>query len=508
MMPSVSDLTFLSQVDLRFGTAKPTDVLASNMDAAPSAFVQLYADAQGAQNTSALTTAQAVESQVLINVAPISADAPVISLTVSEQERAALASVTTDAEVADKPDTTDADRFIQHFVSQSQTDSNLVPVATQTASTSVAVESAVSALSVSTPSSRDSAPVVTSRKTARATPDVNDPAALSVPVIMAPVPVVAQTAVTPAVDSNGVAEQSNDSQGLAVSSAERTTVTSDMVDRDSPPVTVQPTAMPPTSTLSVATSEQDGQALAAVNSVPADAAGIATLSDRAAPGTVAPSKAVSAPEAAVLAAMAPVVEGELAVAEAQPDDSQGLAVSSAERTTLDNTLMLNSNSTGPTAVIRPAPVVPGPALAMQQPSWSEGAVERVMWISSQNLKSAEIQLSPASLGHLAVRIDLSQDQATQVTFISPHAEVRDAIDGQSQRLREMFTQQGMNLTDVNVADQSFARSGQEQGQTGSERSARHGRFANAEDDEVVVGISEVQANTPTAHGQSVVDYYA
>ena len=86
---------------------------------------------------------------------------------------------------------------------------------------------------------------------------------------------------------------------------------------------------------------------------------------------------------------------------------------------------------------RPA-LVPGQPVQMQQAGWSEAVVDRVMWLSSQNLKSAEIQLDPAELGRMEVRIDLTKDQA-QVTFLSPHAGVRDALEGQMQRLREMFT---------------------------------------------------------------------
>ena len=33
-------------------------------------------------------------------------------------------------------------------------------------------------------------------------------------------------------------------------------------------------------------------------------------------------------------------------------------------------------------------------------SWGEAMVERVMWMSSQNLRSVEIQLDPAELGPL------------------------------------------------------------------------------------------------------------
>ncbi|MGH6961886.1 MAG: flagellar hook-length control protein FliK, partial [Dongiaceae bacterium] len=90
-----------------------------------------------------------------------------------------------------------------------------------------------------------------------------------------------------------------------------------------------------------------------------------------------------------------------------------------------------------------AALIPGQPVPMQQGGWSEAVVDRVMWLSSQNLKSAEIQLDPAELGRLEVRVHMTQDQ-TQVTFASPNANVRDALEGQMHRLRELFAQQGMS----------------------------------------------------------------
>ncbi|WP_421681625.1 flagellar hook-length control protein FliK [Stutzerimonas urumqiensis] len=150
--------------------------------------------------------------------------------------------------------------------------------------------------------------------------------------------------------------------------------------------------------------------------------------------------------------------------------------------------------------------VPGQPVQMQQGNWSEAVVDRVMWLSSQNLKSAEIQLDPAELGRLEVRIELNKDQ-TQVTFMSPHAGVREALESQSQRLRDMFTQQGMNLLDVNVSDQSLARGSQGQGDgQGQGRGGPNGGTPGADGD-VLVSTSEISSGR-TAGGRGLVDFYA
>jgi len=155
-------------------------------------------------------------------------------------------------------------------------------------------------------------------------------------------------------------------------------------------------------------------------------------------------------------------------------------------------------------------LLPGQPLALQQGGWSEAVVDKVMWLSSQNLKSAEIQLEPADLGRLEVRVDMTKDQ-TQVTFASPHAGVRETLEGQMQRLRDLFTAQGMNLADVNVSDQSLSRGwqGQEQssGGNGAHRGGRSDGGLGAGDEQQVMAVTELRGKSALSP-RGLVDYYA
>lgn len=155
----------------------------------------------------------------------------------------------------------------------------------------------------------------------------------------------------------------------------------------------------------------------------------------------------------------------------------------------------------PSAHVSRAAVV-GQPVAMQQGGWSEAVVDRVMLMSSQNLKSAEIQLEPPELGRLDVRISVNQEQS-QVAFASPHAGVREALDAQMNRLREMFAQQGLGTLDVSVSDQSQQRDWQ--GQQGSGRGAGQGQSDG--DDSGLTGVQE-SSPAPAARARSLVDYYA
>ena len=153
-----------------------------------------------------------------------------------------------------------------------------------------------------------------------------------------------------------------------------------------------------------------------------------------------------------------------------------------------------------------APLLAGQPVAMQQGGWSEAVVDRVMVMSSQNLKSAEIQLDPAELGRLEVRISVNQDQS-QVTFASPHAGVREALDSQMHRLRELFAQQGMNQPDVNVSDQSLNRGWQGQGGNGGNSRGGSSSELLGGDEELHSSAVE-SARTSSVSARGLVDYYA
>ncbi|WP_277761195.1 flagellar hook-length control protein FliK [Pseudomonas sp. A34-9] len=152
-------------------------------------------------------------------------------------------------------------------------------------------------------------------------------------------------------------------------------------------------------------------------------------------------------------------------------------------------------------------------IAMHQSGWTEEVVNRVMYLSSANLKAADIQLQPAELGRLDIRVNMVPDQQTQVTFMSAHPSVREALDGQMHRLREMFNQQGMGQVDVNVSDQSRGwqgQQGQEQAQQGQNgrTSAAGGRLDAADEELAPTAIAEAAAQTTSVIGTSAVDYYA
>lgn len=95
---------------------------------------------------------------------------------------------------------------------------------------------------------------------------------------------------------------------------------------------------------------------------------------------------------------------------------------------------------------------------VNQPGWSEAVGNRLMMMVNDKMQSANIHLNPPELGPIEVRVNVNKDQAS-VHFISGHAAVRDAVEEAFPRLREMFMQNGISLTDANVSQQSPQQQG-------------------------------------------------
>lgn len=131
-----------------------------------------------------------------------------------------------------------------------------------------------------------------------------------------------------------------------------------------------------------------------------------------------------------------------------------------------------------------------------QPQWSQAVGDKVLWLAAQNVSAAEIRLDPPDLGPMSVKVSVNQDQAS-VSFTSPHPIVREALDQQLNRLREMFAEQGLNLINVDVSDKSFAQQEREKNESGK----GSGGLVEDEDELQPVAVTTV-INT------RLVDHYA
>ncbi len=108
------------------------------------------------------------------------------------------------------------------------------------------------------------------------------------------------------------------------------------------------------------------------------------------------------------------------------------------------------------------------SIAFGESGWGNMIAERSALMASQSLKFAELQLDPPELGQLQVKVTVNQDQAS-VSFVAANAQVKDALDQSLVRLKELLEEQGLDLVNVDVSDQSSEESesdleGEEEGQ--------------------------------------------
>lgn len=140
-----------------------------------------------------------------------------------------------------------------------------------------------------------------------------------------------------------------------------------------------------------------------------------------------------------------------------------------------------------------------------KPGWSDAVLDKVMWMSSQQLNSAEIHLNPPDLGPLQVRISTQHDQAS-VLFTSQHAAVRDALDQALPKLRDMLDSQGIQLLDAGVGGQQGSAAQQQQAWRGeSGGGAQPGRSGYGGDETAAPASGALVA---VRVSNSLVDAYA
>ena len=105
-----------------------------------------------------------------------------------------------------------------------------------------------------------------------------------------------------------------------------------------------------------------------------------------------------------------------------------------------------------------APDVAAPTLkvtaGVETPEFGQSVADRVSFMVDNNLNGAKLQVNPAQLGPIEVRIAVQGDHA-QVWLTSHSAVTRDALESSSPKLREMLGAQGFGQVSVDISQRSF-----------------------------------------------------
>lgn len=106
-----------------------------------------------------------------------------------------------------------------------------------------------------------------------------------------------------------------------------------------------------------------------------------------------------------------------------------------------------------------------------KPEGQQQLTEKVRWMVNSRNITAEIRLDPPDLGGMNIKVNLSGDSAS-VSFVVQSQHARDALDQAVPRLREMLEEQGIELGQSSVQQES----------AGSDEQAEKDRLANNSND--------------------------
>ncbi|MCH8496913.1 MAG: flagellar hook-length control protein FliK [Marinobacter sp.] len=118
-----------------------------------------------------------------------------------------------------------------------------------------------------------------------------------------------------------------------------------------------------------------------------------------------------------------------------------------------------------------------------QADWGDKIMGKLAWLANQNLSVAEIHITPPDLGPLEVRVQVQNEQ-TSVTIHAANPGVRELLEQQSQRLRDMLADSGLNLEQFDVSDQAGQQSQRDDDASGVAVSALKG---DDEGNEILAG---------------------
>lgn len=91
--------------------------------------------------------------------------------------------------------------------------------------------------------------------------------------------------------------------------------------------------------------------------------------------------------------------------------------------------------------------------------WGNKMAGKLSWLTARSMSVAEIHLTPPDMGPMDVKVKLHHDQAT-ITVHAANPVVRDQLELNSHRLRDMLADQGVALAQFDVSDSPQQQNGE------------------------------------------------
>jgi len=95
---------------------------------------------------------------------------------------------------------------------------------------------------------------------------------------------------------------------------------------------------------------------------------------------------------------------------------------------------------------------------VQQTQGQQQIAEKIRWMVNGRQSMAEIRLDPPEMGSMQIRLNVSGDSAS-VSFVVQSQQAKEALNEAMPRLRDMFSEQGLDLGESFVSQQNSGEAG-------------------------------------------------
>jgi flagellar hook-length control protein FliK len=150
-------------------------------------------------------------------------------------------------------------------------------------------------------------------------------------------------------------------------------------------------------------------------------------------------------------------------------------------------------------------------LVLTREQAGEEVHERINMMMAKNLKYVDIRLDPPELGKLQIKLSINQDQAS-VQFTVNNHQARDIVEQAMPRLREMLQQQGLQLAQSSVQqDSSQQFTGHQSNSSAHSQSGQQSSARSMADDGLLIAESNQPDSSISMYvkeNKDQVDYYA
>lgn len=140
-------------------------------------------------------------------------------------------------------------------------------------------------------------------------------------------------------------------------------------------------------------------------------------------------------------------------------------------------------------------------IPVTSPEWTAEFGKRIQMLMKNNIQQAEIRMDPPELGRIQIKISMNQDQMN-VSFTALNANVREALELNMTRLREMLSDTGIQLGDTNVGGE-FQQEAHSRSDGSSSSNNPPGWVEDGQGDFVESGAAIVEHSI-----DGVIDYFA